>query len=47
MFNLDKFISDSVTFRPVSMFVVDIEADKEKLTEENKGKLLNKCRKQI
>ena len=38
MFNLDKFISDSVTFRPVSMFVPDIEANKEKLTEEIKGK---------
>ena len=38
MFNLDKFISDSVTFRPVSMFAADIEANKEKLTEEIKGK---------
>ena len=38
MFNLDKFIADSVTFRPVSMFAVDIEANKEKLTEEIKGK---------
>lgn len=27
MFNLDKFISDSVTFRPVSMFVPGIEDD--------------------
>lgn len=27
MFNLDKFISDSVTFRPVSMFAPDIEAN--------------------
>ena len=27
MFNLDKFISDSVTFRPVNMFVPDIEDD--------------------
>ena len=26
MFNLDKFISDSVTFRPVSMFAADIDA---------------------
>ena len=25
MFNLDKFIADSVTFRPVSMFAADIE----------------------
>jgi len=23
MFNLDKFIADSVTFRPVSMFAAD------------------------
>jgi len=38
MFNLDKFISDSVTFRPVSMFAPDIEANKEKLTEEIKDK---------
>jgi FlaA1/EpsC-like NDP-sugar epimerase len=38
MFNLDKFISDSVTFRPVSMFAPDIEANREKLTEEIKGK---------
>ncbi len=32
MFNLNIFISDSVTFRPVSMFAADIEANKEKLT---------------
>ena len=38
MFNLDKFISDSVTFRSVSMFAPDIEANKEKLTAEIKGK---------
>jgi len=38
MFNLDKFIADSVTFRPVSMFAPDIEANKEKLTEEIRGK---------
>ena len=38
MFNLDKFISDNVTFRPVSMFAADIEANKEKLTAEIKGK---------
>ncbi len=38
MFNLDKFISDSVTFRPVSMFVGDIEANKDTLTREIKGK---------
>ena len=38
MFNLDKFISDSVTFRPISMFVPDIQANKETLTQEIKGK---------
>lgn len=30
MFNLDKFIAESVTFRPVSMFALDIEEGKEK-----------------
>ena len=38
MFNLDKFISDSVTFRPSSMFAADIEANKEVLIREIKGK---------
>src|SRR5574344_2183062 len=38
MFNLDKFISDSVTFRPVSMFASDIEANKETLSAEIKDK---------
>ena len=38
MFNLNKFIADSVTFRPVSMFAADIEANKEVLTREIKGK---------
>ena len=38
MFNLDKFISDSVTFRPLRMFAHDIEANKEKLTQEIKGR---------
>ena len=38
MFNLDKFIADSVTYRQVSMFAADIEANKEKLTKEIKGK---------
>ena len=38
MFNLDKFIAGSVTFRPVSMFAADIEANKEVLTREIKGK---------
>ena len=31
MFNLDKFIAESVTFRPVSMFAADIEANRETL----------------
>ena len=38
MFNLDKFISDSVTKRPVSMFYADIEANKDTLTKEIKDK---------
>lgn len=38
MFNLDKFIADSVTSRPVSMFATDIEANKEILSREIKGK---------
>ena len=38
MFNLDKFIADSVTFRSVSMFVADIVANKEILTREIKSK---------
>lgn len=38
MFNLDKFNSDSVTFRPISMFAADIAANKEMLTAEIKGK---------
>ena len=38
MFNLDKFISDSVTKRPVSMFTADIEANKETRSQEIKDK---------
>ena len=38
MFNLDRFIADSVTFRPVSMFSADIETNKETLTKEIKDK---------
>ena len=38
MFNLDKFIADSVTFRPTSMFEADIQANAETLTREIKGK---------
>ena len=38
MFNLDKFIADSVTFRLVSMFEPDIKANAETLTREIKGK---------
>ena len=38
MFNLEKFIADSVTYRPESMFAADIEANRETLTCEIKGK---------
>lgn len=38
MFNLDKFIADSVTHRPLSMFEADIKANAEKLTQEIEGK---------
>ena len=38
MFNLDKFIADSVTKRPESMFAADIEANKETLSKEIKDK---------
>lgn len=38
MFNLDKFIADNVTFRPVSMFLKDIELNRETLTREIKDK---------
>ena len=38
MFNLDKFIADSVTKRPISMFAEDIEANREELTREIKDK---------
>lgn len=38
MFNLEKFISESVTFRPESMFNADIEANSEQLTREIEGK---------
>lgn len=38
MFNLQKFIGDSVTGRPTSMFEVDIQANKDTLSREIKGK---------
>lgn len=38
MFNLDKFISDSITSRPTSMFAQDIEDNREILTREIKDK---------
>lgn len=38
MFNLDKFIADSVTFCPSSMFEPDIKANAATLTREIKGK---------
>lgn len=38
MFNLDKFIANCITHRPVSMFAIDIEANKEALIREIKDK---------
>lgn len=38
MFNLDKFISDSVTFRPTSMFEPDIKANAETLVRQARHK---------
>ena len=38
MFNLDKFIADSVTKRPVSMFAEDIKANEDSLKKEIKDK---------
>lgn len=38
MFNLDKFIADSVTKRPVSLFAADIEANTKTLNAEIQGK---------
>lgn len=38
MFNLNKFISDSITMRPTSLFAVDIESNKEQLQKEIKDK---------
>lgn len=40
MFNLEKFITDSVTHRPVSMFASDIEANREILLREIKDKTI-------
>lgn len=34
MFNLSKFISSAVTFRPTSMFAADIEANRETLVRQ-------------
>lgn len=38
MFNINKFISNSITYRQLSMFAADIEANKKKLSEEINGK---------
>lgn len=38
MFNLDKFISQSITKRPVSMFLPDIEARRDELSKKIRGK---------
>ena len=40
MFNLNKFIVDSVTYRPESMFSYDINMNREILTREIKGKTI-------
>lgn len=40
MFNLNKFISDHVVDRSTSMFSVDIEANKEKISREVEGRSL-------
>lgn len=38
MFNIDRFISTSVTMRPVSMFATDIDANKDILVQEIRDK---------
>ena len=38
MFNLNKFISDSITKRPTSLFAADIENNQNKLQQEIEGK---------
>ena len=38
MFQLDKFIADHVTHRPMSMFAADIEANRETLSRAIQGK---------
>lgn len=38
MFNKSQFISDNVTFRQESMFLADIEANRERLSQEIQGK---------
>lgn len=38
MFNIDQFISKYITYRPTSMFEADIEANRERLTQEIEGK---------
>ena len=38
MFNLEKFIADSVTHRPESMFLSDIEKNRDQLSREIKGR---------
>ena len=40
MFNINKFIDESITSRPTSLFASDIEANKGKLREEIEGKSL-------
>lgn len=40
MFNLDKFIADHVTHRPLSVFEGDIQAKAARLTQIIKGKFV-------
>ena len=38
MININRFISENITSRPSSMFIPDIEANKEQLSKEISGK---------
>ena len=42
MYNLDRFISNSVTIRSVSMYKTDIEADKESRQMKPWGRIPNR-----
>ena len=40
MFNINRFINENITSRPNSMFALDIDANKDTLIKEIKGKSL-------